>query len=197
MITKFHFLLLIFVSNCTFAQTNNFKIEEKFTTLARAKKVSDSLKLPILVTNEYVFSIGEICYQRLLDGYINDRNNYGDINERENDGDINNRENGGGNNDRNKGGAVAERNKNGKKNNRYKAGDNNDRDKAGDNNDRDKAGDNNDRNSDGSIAEGPHCSNTKKGNVILYTRHEIKDKSAFIYFNNNTFNNKYFKINKL
>ena len=180
--------ILLFQVTFALSQTNQFKIEEEFTTVERAKKLSDSLKLPILVTNKYVFSIGEICYKRLLNGYVNDRENDGDINDRENDGDINNREKGGGNNDRNKGGTIAERKKKGKKNNR---------DITGNNNDRDNAGDNNDRDSDGSIGEGPHCSNTKKGKVILYTRYEIKENNAFIYFSNKTFNSKYFKINKL
>lgn len=185
---NYFFILMSLIANFTIAQSNSFKLEEKFTTIERAKKISDSLKLPVLITDTYVFSIGDSCYKRMLEGYINNRDA---------DGDLNNRDKDGANNERNKGGAVAERTKKSKKNKRNKDGDSNDRDEDGDVNDRNKDGNNNNRNADGSVNQEPYCSNTKKGKILLYTIRDINVKKATIYFENQTFNNNYFKINKL
>ena len=176
------------ISNFTYAQTNSFKLEEKFTTVERAKQLSDSLKRPVLISEEYVFSIGDNCYKNFIAGIINERNNDGENNDRYKDGNFN---------DRNKGGAVADRQKKGKKNNRNKGSNQNERDNDGDINDRNKDGKNTNRNSDGSVGDGPHCSNTENGKLLLYTRHNIKIKTAYIFFENQTFNNKHFKIKKL
>jgi hypothetical protein len=90
---NYFFFLMILIANFTIAQSNSFKLEEKFTTIERAKKISDSLKLPILITDTYVFSIGDSCYKRMLEGYINNRDA---------DGDLNDRDKYGANNERNK-----------------------------------------------------------------------------------------------
>ncbi len=166
------FLIALLVVSAT-AQTNSFKLEEKFTTKERAIKISDSINLPVLITNEYVYSIGDSCYKRMLAGDSNVRNNDGDSNDRNNDGDSNDRLKGGSVKDRNKGGAVANRKKNGK---------NNDRDDDGDVNDRNKDGNINNRNADSSISNEPYCSNTKNGKILLYTTRTINEKKAYIYF---------------
>lgn len=193
----FYIFTISILGNFTYGQTNSFKIEEKFTTFERAKQISDSTKLPILITEKYVFSVGESCAKNFIAGIVNDRNFDGSNNDRFKQGNNNDRLKEGDNNERNKGGATAERIKKGKKNNRNKDGDENDRDNDGDINDRNKDGNNNDRNSNGEISSGPYCSNTKKGKLLLYSRQEINSKKSYIYFENQTFNNKYFKITKL
>ncbi len=166
----------------TFSFIKEIKSENEIATLA------DSIKKPLLITGNKVYSIGSNCISRLLDGSIDDRDN---------DGDSDNRLKNGDNDERNKGGATADRKKKGGLNKRNKKGNNNDRDKDGDNDKRDIDGDSDSRNVDGTVGEGTRCSVAKNGKLLLYTRQKISVKTSKIFFNQKFFSNKYFKIIQL
>lgn len=213
---EFFLIIFISVSLSSFSQDREFSFIGNYTDEKNLRVIADSIRKPLLVTSDKkVYSIGSDCITRLLDGNINDRDNDGDIgnrkkkggnNNRNKDGDDNGRNKTGSGDERSKGGDIAYRNKKGNKNKRNKNGDDNDRNsngndndrnKGGDDDERDKSGDADSRNSDGAISIGPRCSIAKNGKVLLYTRQDISSKEANIYYKDQFFNNKYFKIIQL
>lgn len=90
-----------------------------------------------------------------------------------------------------------DRNKDGSENDRDNDGNKNNRKNGGDDNDRDKGGDEDVRNAAGAVANGPRCSTTKSGKILLYTRQDINSKNASVYYKEKFFNNKYFTLSEL
>jgi hypothetical protein len=195
---KFIILLVttLFLSIASVAQYT-FSFIEKYTDENRLKAIADSIKMPLLKTENKIYSIGSSCITRLIDGSINDRNDDGDNSDRMNDGSNNKRNQAGASADRSSKGNKGKRKKNGGDNDRDADGDSNDRDKNGDNNDRNKDGDSDNRNSDGDIANGTRCSVAKNGRILLYTREKINTNKCTIYYKTQYFSSKYFKIIKI
>jgi hypothetical protein len=180
--------ILLFQLTFVFGQDRTFSYVDKYENDEKLKLLAESINKPLLITENKIYSIGSDCLTRLFDNNINERNDDGDSNERFKDGE---------NDERKKGGDIAYRTKKSKKNKRNKDGNSNDRDDDGDVNNRNSDGNSNNRNADGLISDGPRCSYTKNGKILLYTRQEINSKKAKIYYNNKYFSNKYFKIIKL
>ncbi len=166
------YFLIAFILNISivYGQDNSFKFIEKFTGEVRAKNISDSFKLPILITQNNIYSIGYLCVSKLIDGDYDERNNSGNVDDRNKDGNVS---------VRNKGGAVENR-----KN-------------SGETEKRKNGGDIDSRKLEGSVSKLPYCSKDNKGKLIFYTNQEIVLKKSKIYFEGNYFNYKYFKIEKL
>jgi hypothetical protein len=186
---NFLLIILFLFSVVIYGQDREFSYQGTYKDEKDLKNIAERWNKPLLVTaDKKVYTIGSDCISRLLDGNINDRNKSGSGDERNKGGDVGYRSSKGKKNKRDKNGDDNDRNNNG--------GDN-DRDKNGDDNDRDKNGDMDTRNSDGTVSNGPRCSTAKNGKVLLYTRQDISSKNASIYYKENFFNNKYFKIIKL
>lgn len=173
------FLLLLFFTNNLKAQDKTFSYIGELQNDSTVKKIADSLKKPLLISGNKIYAIGSACITRLIDGDVNDRDDDGNINDRDKDDNAN---------DRKKDGAISKRKKKGKNNNR---------DNDGDINDRENDADVNKRNNDGAVGAGSRCDITKKGKLLLYTRQKIETKEAYIFYKNQKFNNKSFKIIKL
>lgn len=189
-------LTALFLSFSSFAQYT-FSFIENYSDESRLKTIADSIKIPLLKTENKIYSIGSSCITRLLDGSINERDNDGDNSNRMNDGSNNKRNMAGASADRKSKGNKSKRNKKGGDKDRDGDGDSNDRDSDGDNNDRNKDGDSDNRNSDGATAKGTRCSVAKNGKVLLYTRETINTDKCTIYYKTQYFSNKYFKIIKI
>ena len=184
----FNFLLYLFTIPSAISQGSEFSYLEPKSTEQRIQFIADSLKCPLLITEDKIYAIGSNCITRLLDGGMNDRDRNGDNDDRLGEGR---------NNERNQAGGSADRIRKGKNNNRKKKGGDNDRDKDGDNNERDRDGDTDDRNADGGSIKGTRCSVAKNGKVLLYTRQSISSESSRIYYKTQYFGPKYFKIIKI
>lgn len=178
---KLRYILIIFfqVTIAAYGQDNSFSFVGAYKDEASLFKLADSMKRPLLISENKIYVIGSSCITRLFDSSISNRNGDGDSNERYRDGDADERKSGGG---------IADRNRKGK---------NNHRDDDGDVNERNKGASSDSRNAAGAIAEGPRCSYTKSGKILLYTRQDINPKKSRIYYANNFYSNKYFKIIKL
>lgn len=181
-------IILLFKVSPLVAQDFTFTFIKHFKNETEVIAVGDSLKKPLLVTDNKIYAIGSDCLTRLFDSSINDRGGDGDSDERFKEGNADERKNGG---------AVADRNSRGRKNGRNKNGNNNDRDEDGDVNYRNRGAGSDIRRADGSVADGPRCSYTKSGKILLYTRQNLDSKKSKIYYASNFYSNKYFKIIKL
>ncbi|OYU82855.1 MAG: hypothetical protein CFE24_13875 [Flavobacterium sp. BFFFF2] len=185
---KLSFLLFLFYFSFINAQDMTFSYVGKYENIEKLKQIADSINKPLLVTEDKIFSIGSDCLTHLFDGSINDRNSDGNSDDRYKDGDSD---------ERKKGGGIVERTKKSNRNNRNKEGKFDERDEDGDVNDRYKDGASENRNSNGSISDGPRCSYSKNGKILLYTRQNINAKKSQIYYKNKFYSNKYFKIIQL
>jgi len=180
------FFLLV-VTNA-YGQDYSFSFIENYKDQKRLKLIGDSLKVPLLISNNKIYVIGSSCTSRLLHGDLNGRNDDGGANERANDGNANPRFKAGDHENRGKSGGVGDREKKGKSLNRRK---------GSDENDRDNDGDVDTRNLDGGISLGTRCSVARNGKILLYTRQKIDARQSNVFFNDRLFNSKYFKIIQL
>lgn len=177
--TKIMLLLFLQITSLVYGQDKIFSLLATYQGEQQVKQLSDSINKPLLVTKEKIYVIGSDCLTRLFDGNINDRKDDGNNDDRNNGGNADKRE---------KGGGIGDRKRKAKNNNRNNDGDIDERNNGAGSDNRDAGGD---------IADGPKCSYTKSGKILLYTRQNIKSSEAKIYLNNRYFLNKYFKIIKL
>ncbi|MEE1944971.1 hypothetical protein VRU48_07630 [Pedobacter sp. KR3-3] len=181
---RFHWSILLAFAlfscpNLAKSQDFSFTFIKKFKDEKEIQAVADSLKTPLLITENKIYAIGGDCITRELGGDATGREEDGDQNNRDKDGNMNNRE---------KGGGVGDRDKKGKASQRGKDGDILGRDKAGSTNQRDQ---------DGQSSIGTRCGVTKNGKLMLYTRESMNAKQTKIYYNGKYYSNKYYKIIQL
>jgi len=175
-------ILIIFLFQFAFAygQDKTFSYVGAYQSEENLKLLAESLKKPLLVSNNKVYAIGSDCITRDFGGNATGRDDDGDENDRYKNGVANNRD---------KSGGVGYRDKKGRSK---------DRDKEGNLIDRNKAGDANQRSQDGKMGlEGTRCGISKNGILLLYTREKINAKKTTIFFDGKHFSNKYYKIIKL
>ena len=171
-------ILLVLISKTNYAQDKTFSYIGEITDTSKIRAIADSLKKPLLLSENKLYAIGSFCIPKLMGGDAIDRDADGNANDRDKNGDKN---------DRNKGGDSKSRDK---------KGDANDRNIDGDVNKRNKKGEVDERNKNGSSTNGARCDIDKNGMLILYTRIKLNSKKSQIYYNNKFFSNAYFKIKK-
>jgi hypothetical protein len=185
-----------------FGQTNPIWFVAQAQNDQEIQRIYDSLRQPLFIVNNNVYSIASECITRALaadandrdlDGAANNRNNTGISNNRSNNGAANDRANAGTANDkadaidRVTAGGVGERADGGGHNNRNNAGNANDRNNAGNANDRDNS----------AALLSFRCAIDKKGKLILYFKNLSSKDKVRIYYGHSFFNSKYFKIQPL